>query len=82
MYGSASGLTDTNVEFLYQDGAYIEEEAEYQDHFGYTLATVDFSGYGLDKLVVGVPYENLGDPLVTDAGVFTCVAYQYVDRLG
>jgi hypothetical protein len=68
LYGSSSGLTDTNVDFIYQDGGYVDETAEYLDRFGYTLAAVDFSGSGVDVPVVGVPYENLGDPIVSDAG--------------
>jgi len=68
LYGSASGLKDDTVDFIYQDGGYIEETAEYADHFGQSLAAVDFNGNGIHKLVVGVPDENLGDPLVNDAG--------------
>jgi hypothetical protein len=76
LYGSASGLTDTGVDFLYQDGSFVKEEAEYLDRFGYTLATVDFNGSGIDSLAVGVPDENLGEPLVTDAGAVHVVIYQ------
>ncbi|MFN2199421.1 MAG: FG-GAP repeat protein [Anaerolineales bacterium] len=75
LYGSPDGLTDDLVDFLYQDGGYIDETAEYLDRFGYTLAAVDFGGIGIDDLVVGVPFENLGDPLVTDAGLVHVVIY-------
>jgi hypothetical protein len=68
LFGSSSGLDDDNVEFLYQDGGYIAETAETYDHFGSSLAAVNFSGFGTDNLVVGVPDENVGDPSVTDAG--------------
>jgi hypothetical protein len=68
LFGSNDGLEDDNVVFLYQDGGYIDETAEYHDHFGASLAAVDFSGFGTDNLVVGVPDENLGDPVVSNAG--------------
>ncbi len=81
LYGSASGLKDDTVDFLYQDSGYIEETAEFADHFGLSLAAVDFGGLGMDNLVVGVPDENLGDPLVNDAGavhVLTTSAGNYL----
>jgi hypothetical protein len=68
LYGSASGLTKTGVDFIYQDGGYIDEDAESYDHFGSSLAAVDFSGFGTDNLVIGVPDENVGDPEVSNAG--------------
>jgi len=77
LYGSNSGLDDAHVDFIYQDGAYVKETAEFQDKFGYTLAAVDFSGYGIDDLVVGVPNENLGDPVVVDAGAVHVILHQY-----
>ncbi len=77
LYGSAGGLTDTFVDFLYQDGGYIKEDAEYEDRFGYSLAAVDFGGYGIDDLVVGVPNENLGSPVVIDAGAVHVVIHSH-----
>ncbi|MFN2263063.1 MAG: FG-GAP repeat protein [Anaerolineales bacterium] len=76
LYGSTTGLDDDIVDFIYQDGGYIKEKAEYQDRFGYTLATVDFSGIGIDELIVGVPFEDLGDPLVFNAGAVHVVIHQ------
>lgn len=68
LFGSENGLDDAEVRFAFQDGEDIEETAEEGDEFGYSVAAVDFHGRGLDYLVVGVPYEDLGDPLVKDAG--------------
>jgi hypothetical protein len=68
LFGSYTGLDDDNVVFLYQDGGYIDETAETNDHFGFSLAAVDFNGFGPDNLVVGVPDENVGSPAVSNAG--------------
>ncbi len=78
LYGSYSGLSDDHVDFIYQDNANIEEQAEYQDQFGYTLAAVDFNGTGSDKLVVGVPNEDLGSPLAANAGGVHVLTHQFV----
>lgn len=68
LYGTPGGLDDAGVEVLFQDGIMISEIVDTRDQFGYTLAAVDFDGSGQDYLVVGVPYEDLGNPEVRDAG--------------
>ena len=75
LFGSSSGLDDSLVDFIYQDGGYIKEKAEFEDRFGYSIAAVDFSGSGVDDLVVGVPYENTEEPDVVDAGIVHVILY-------
>ncbi len=75
LFGSETGLDDGEVRFSYQDGEDIEESPEKDDQFGFSLAAVDFSGRGLDNLVVGVPYEDLGSPNVIDAGALHVLTY-------
>jgi len=75
LYGSPSGLSDDLVDFIYQDGSYIEDKPETGDRFGYTLTAVQFLGYGPDYLVVGVPEEDLGDPWVNHAGGVHIISY-------
>jgi hypothetical protein len=75
LFGTETGLDDAGVRFAYQDGEDIEETAEEGDQFGHTLAAVDFYNRGLDNLVVGVPYEDLGDPVMTDAGAVHVLTY-------
>ncbi len=62
LFGSDSGLKKDRVQFLYQDGDNIVEDAEKWDHFGSELAAVNFNGVSDDYLVVGVPDEKSWRP--------------------
>jgi hypothetical protein len=68
LYGSAGGLqvTDPDDQFLHQNSPEIEDTAEPNDRFGWSLAAGDLNGDGFGDLASGVPFENVGD--VADAG--------------
>jgi hypothetical protein len=68
-YGSASGLTTrVSNDFWHQDRSGVADTADEHDFFGSSLTVGDFNHDGYDDLAVGVPYEDLGDPAVVDAG--------------
>ncbi len=69
LYGSAPGLTATGDQIWDQESTGIQETAETFDLFGYAVAVGDFDGDSYADLVVGVPYEDIGSPVITDAGV-------------
>ena len=63
-----SGLDPAENTWLSQ-GLFISvDPAETGDQFGDALAGGDFDGNGRDDIAVGVPYEDLGDPEVSNAG--------------
>ncbi|MEO3742260.1 FG-GAP repeat protein [Plantactinospora sp. B5E13] len=64
LYGSASGLTDSGAQDLYQDQGHVPGGSETNDNFGYSLAIGDVTGDGYADLAVGAPRENenTGDP--------------------
>ncbi len=59
IYGSASGLTVDGDQFWHQSKPGIDENAEENDRFGYSLTAGDFDSDGHDDLAVGVPYEEI-----------------------
>jgi hypothetical protein len=61
LYGSATGLQATAPEdqFWTQDSPDVEDQAETNDNFGWSVAAADFNGDGFADLVVGVPLESL-----------------------
>jgi hypothetical protein len=63
IYGSASGLTAVGNQLWTQDSPGILDSAEDSDSFGWAVAIGDFDGDGFGDLVVGVPTEDLGNPL-------------------
>jgi hypothetical protein len=65
LYGSAEGLTTDNAQFFHQ-GPDLPGQAEDFDEFGASLATGDFNNDGAADLVIGVPFESIGD--VPEAG--------------
>jgi hypothetical protein len=74
LYGSDTGLQATGVggpndQLWHQDVAGVQGGAEPDDFFGNSLSVGDFNGDGNDDLTVGVPYENIGNPNINDAGV-------------
>jgi FG-GAP repeat len=62
IYGSPNGLSATSPEpdqFWTQDTGGIEDVAEAEDIFGFSLVAADFNGDGKDDLSIGVPNEDL-----------------------
>jgi hypothetical protein len=70
LYGTAAGLSKEGAIVIAQSFGY-EDVMEEDDLFGYTLAAGDINGDGYDELVVGIPYEGVGD--VHDAGAFQLI---------
>ena len=64
IYGSATGSTSTGNQFFTQDSPGVPGAAERDDHFGRTLAAVDFDDDGFSDLAVGVPEEDTVEGLV------------------
>lgn len=61
IYGSSSGLSPTSHradQFWTQDSPDVNDVAEDIDDFGYSLASGDFNGDGMDDLAIGVHFEN------------------------
>jgi hypothetical protein len=68
-YGSPSGLiARVSNDFWHQDRSGVADTADENDFFGWSLTTGDFDGDGYADLGVGVPYEDVGSPAITDAG--------------
>jgi len=63
----STGLNSRNNQGWTQGVDLNNSAPEEYDRFGQSLATGDFDDDGKDDLVVGVPYENIGD--TQDAGV-------------
>lgn len=68
LYGSTGGLSGDFDDLWYQGGLGIHDYGEANDHFGQAVATGDLNRDGYDDLAVGVPYEDVGDPAVQNAG--------------
>jgi disulfide bond formation protein DsbB len=61
LYGSTGGVALTGGQTWHQDVAGIADEPENPDRFGRSLAIGNVGGTGQGDLVVGVPFEALGD---------------------
>jgi hypothetical protein len=72
VYGASGGISSLNQrKVLHQNMSGIADGAQAQDQFGMVLAVGDFNADSYDDLVVGVPYEDVGDDQgsgVEDAG--------------
>ena len=69
IYGSSTGLSATSAhadQFWTQDSTNIDDIAEFNDQFGFSLTAGDFNGDGKDDLALGAPFENIGS--ILDAG--------------
>ena len=80
LYGSEDGITSAGSDYWHQSTSGIKGKSEAGDRFGYALAAGDFDGDGYDDLAVGVPYEDLGDPVIANAGA-VAVLYGAADGL-
>jgi hypothetical protein len=68
LMGSATGITDVDDGLLVQDhGSVVEGTQEDFEHWGWSLASGDYDGDGLDDLAVGSPYD--ADAGETQGGV-------------
>ena len=62
IYGSSSGLSATSHradQFWTQDSANIDDVAEHNDDFGWSLTSGDFNDDGRDDLGIGFRWENV-----------------------
>ncbi|MCP4420853.1 MAG: hypothetical protein GY805_29945, partial [Chloroflexi bacterium] len=66
IYSSGSGLSTLYDDILTQNSVMFFASAEPFDHFGDVLTSGDFNGDGIDDLVVGTPFEDVG--VETNAG--------------
>ncbi|MEN8179857.1 MAG: FG-GAP repeat protein, partial [Pseudomonadota bacterium] len=80
-YGSTSGLTTRlSNDFWHQDRSGILGAANEHDFFGSALTVGDFDGDSYTDLAVGVPYEDVGTPAVSNAGAVN-ILYGSVDGI-
>jgi hypothetical protein len=66
LYGSVSSLVRDSVQTWHQDINFVADECEGSDNFASRLAAGDVDGDGDDDLIVGIPFEDIGN--VVDAG--------------
>lgn len=69
--GSGGGLTAADDQLWHQDSPSVRDTADNDEEFGAALAAGDFDNDGFDDLAIGVPGEDLTQPLgenAADAG--------------
>ena len=74
IYGSSMGLSNSAVladQFWSQDSTDVEDDAENDDYFGWSLSSGDYNGDGCDDLAIGIINEGLGT--VVDAGAVNII---------
>lgn len=59
IYGSGDGLSALRNEFWDQDSPNMNDAAESEDYFGFSLAPGDFDYDGFDDVAIGIPNEDL-----------------------
>jgi len=59
LYGSSSGISVANDQFIHQDLSWMSGVVEEGDRFGWSLAVGDFDNDGFDDLAIGIPYEDV-----------------------
>lgn len=60
LYGTDEGLSATDDELWSQDSSSVEGTSESGDRFGFSVAVGDVDCDGIDDLIVGAPYEDIG----------------------
>jgi hypothetical protein len=75
LYGSAGGLQVASPEdqFWTQDSPDVEDDAELQDRWGWSLAAGDFNGDGFGDLAVGARLEDLATITLTEVGAVSII---------
>jgi hypothetical protein len=68
IYGSGNGLVSANNQLINQNSPGILGAVESYDYFGQTLQAGDFDGDGYADIAVGVPGEDIGSPVIRNAG--------------
>ena len=66
LYGAGSGLTAAGDQIWHQGRRGIAGANEAGDAYGYSVATGDFNGNGIDDLLIGAPFEDI--QTTVDAG--------------
>ena len=67
LFGSASGLTATNSQFLTQKTFAIPDSPSRDDHFGWSLAAANLGRSSHGDLAIGIPNETRDDDFKTGA---------------
>jgi hypothetical protein len=73
LFGSVNGLTDAGDQILAQNSPGILEQSEGSDQFGFGLRVGRFDGDGFDDLALGIPAEDFGQPVLSDAGMVSVI---------
>ncbi len=68
IYGSNAGLTAAGDQYWHRNRTGIEDVAQTEDYFGWTLAAGDFNGDGHDDLAVGVYGDDVFNGSTGDVG--------------
>ncbi len=71
LYGSSNGLSATSPrpdQIWTQSTTDVNDLAETDDAFGWSLASGDFNSDGRDDLAIGLPFEDLVFPGITETG--------------
>lgn len=69
VYGSESGIAPSTAVLFQQGMDGMQENREDDDMFGYALIGGNFNGDHYCDLAIGVPFEDVDDPVVTNAGI-------------
>jgi FG-GAP repeat len=74
IFGSSGGLAVAGDELWDQDATGIEGDgAQAFDHFGWTVAAGNFGNGTHADLAVGVPLEDVGTPVISNAGAVNVI---------
>ncbi|MGA7304767.1 MAG: T9SS type A sorting domain-containing protein [Rhodothermales bacterium] len=68
MFGGPNGIRALGYDLLVQDEAAIIGGSDPEDGMGGSLLVADFGTDGFEDLIVGIPWENIGDDATTAEG--------------